>query len=75
MTVSRRRDDARWTVHRWLQGGSGFAANNGLELLFGLSDADRIDKVEVRWPNGQVETATDVPIDSRQHWVYGEVDE
>ncbi|MEO0603999.1 MAG: CRTAC1 family protein, partial [Myxococcota bacterium] len=50
VTVERDRDGASWIVRRWLQGGSGFAANEGLELLFGLADADRIVDVEVVWP-------------------------
>ncbi len=55
VTVERDRDGARWFVRRWLQGGSGFAANSGLELLFGLADADRIVDVEVVWPDGHIE--------------------
>ena len=34
-------------------------------LHFGLGSAKQIERIEVRWPSGQVDTLTDVTIDQR----------
>jgi hypothetical protein len=36
-------------------GGSSFYSQNDLALFFGLGKANRIDRIEVRWPSGAVE--------------------
>ena len=37
-----------------MSGGS-FESNNDMRLHFGLGKAERVDKVEIRWPDGQKE--------------------
>jgi hypothetical protein len=49
-----------------VSGGSGFCAQNGRRLHFGLGDAARVDRVEVRWPSGTV-TTLDAPALDRTH--------
>jgi enediyne biosynthesis protein E4 len=39
-----------------VSGGSGFCAQNDRRLHFGLGKAARIDRVEIRWPSGTVQT-------------------
>ena len=39
-----------------VSGGSGFCAQNQRRLHFGLGKVTRIDRVEVRWPSGRVQT-------------------
>jgi hypothetical protein len=46
-----------------VRGGGSYYSQNDLRVNFGLGDASRIDRVEVRWPNGLVETWSGVAID------------
>jgi len=71
VAVERDRDGASWIVRRWQHGGSGFAANEGLELLFGLADADRITDVEIVWPDGAVTHLGPRDLRERVHVRYG----
>lgn len=41
-----------------VSGGSGFCAQNQRRLHFGLGKADGIEKVEIRWTSGKVQTLT-----------------
>ncbi len=45
-----------------LSGGS-YLSQNDLRLHFGLGSCDRVDKLEIAWPNGQVETFADLRAD------------
>ena len=72
VTVERDRDGATWIQRRWQHGGSGFAANEGLELMFGLGDADRIVDVEIVWPDGRVENLGPAPLRERVTKTYGD---
>jgi hypothetical protein len=48
-----------WNGQEQLQevsGGSGFCAQNGRALHFGLGKAAAVDRVEVRWPSGKTQT-------------------
>ncbi len=39
-----------------VSGGIGFCAQNQRRLHFGLGDATRVDKVEIRWTSGKIQT-------------------
>jgi enediyne biosynthesis protein E4 len=39
----------------WIRSGSSFASANDACAYFGLGEATRIDRIEVRWPTGQIE--------------------
>jgi enediyne biosynthesis protein E4 len=61
---------ARVTIHAGgvmqfdeVRGGGSYLSQNDLRLHFGLGAATRIDLVEVRWPNGKVESFKDVAAD------------
>jgi hypothetical protein len=48
-----------WNGHQQVQqvsGGSGFCAQNQRRLHFGLGKNPRVEKAEIRWPTGKVET-------------------
>jgi hypothetical protein len=47
----------------WVRSGSSYCSSNDLKAYFGLGHVSRIDRLEVRWPNGEIETARDVPVD------------
>jgi hypothetical protein len=43
--------------------GAGYCSQNDMTLHFGLGQATKIDKVEVQWPNGAVESFTVTEVD------------
>lgn len=45
--------------------GSGAFSQHSKELLFGLGSAKVIDKVKIRWPNGETQELSEVPVNSR----------
>ncbi len=48
-----------WNGHQQVQqvsGGSGFCSQNQRRLLFGVGKNPRLEKAEIRWPSGKVET-------------------
>ncbi|MDA2931220.1 CRTAC1 family protein [Acidobacteria bacterium AH-259-O06] len=44
-----------------ISGGS-YSSHSDLRLHFGLGQAERVEKVEIRWPSGKRETRTDLPV-------------
>lgn len=46
-----------------VRSGGSYLSQSDLRLLFGLGGEASIDRVEIRWPRGAVETRTDVPVD------------
>lgn len=49
-----------------VRSGSSYCSQNDLRLYFGLGKATHVDRVEIRWPGGRVETLQNVPSDQ---WV------
>jgi len=47
-----------------VHGGGSYLSQNDLRLHFGLGRATKMDSVEVRWPNGAVETLQNVAGDA-----------
>lgn len=50
-----------WT--RQVMAGNGYFAGNERKLIFGLGRADRIDRIEIRWPSGAKQTLENLPAD------------
>jgi hypothetical protein len=48
------------TQVRMVQSSSGYLGQSSSTLHFGLGDAKAVEKVEVRWPGGNLQTVTDV---------------
>ena len=46
-----------------VRGGGSYLSQNDLRLHFGLGSEDKIDSVEIRWPNGNLETLNDLAAD------------
>jgi hypothetical protein len=46
-------------------GGTGYGSGGPPEVHFGLGDVEVIDRVEIRWPDGEVTELTDVPTRQR----------
>jgi len=52
-----------WNGQKQVQqvsGGSGFCAQNQRRLHFGIGKNPRLEKAEIRWPSGQVQTITEL---------------
>jgi hypothetical protein len=47
-----------------VRGGNSYLSQNDLRLHFGLGKSTKIDAVEIRWPNGKVESLENVSADS-----------
>jgi hypothetical protein len=39
-----------------VRSGSSYISNNDMRLHFGLGKNTEVDRIEVRWPNGNIET-------------------
>lgn len=60
-----------WNGQEQLQqvsGGSGFCSENMRRLHFGLGRTKKVDRVEIRWPSGRVQTI-DSPTLDRIHYI------
>ena len=58
-------------VMREVKAGSSYLSQSALELTFGLGNHDVVDRVEIRWPSGTVETLEAVAARSRLTLVEG----
>ncbi len=58
LTVSVGSSGTPWVVRGTLVGNSGFSAQNGPEVYFGLRNATQIRSLEVIWPDGTRKTIT-----------------
>jgi hypothetical protein len=50
---------------RQVHAAGGYLAQSSKTLHFGLGNADNIERVEIRWPDGLVQELDDVPVDRR----------
>ena len=55
---------------RELLGGLGFNQDE-LVVHFGLRDRTQVDRMEIRWPSGQVDVLTDIPADQKIRVIEG----
>ncbi len=44
---------------------TGFKSSGDYDLHFGLGEADRIERIQVQWPDGQAQTFDDLPVNRR----------
>jgi hypothetical protein len=51
------------TIVRWLTSGTGYLSAHDPRLWFGLGDAARVERLEIRWPSGVVQVWTDLAVD------------
>jgi len=52
------------TQYQEVRGGGSYLSQNDFRVHFGVGDAARIDRVEVRWPNGLEESWESLPVDT-----------
>lgn len=58
------------TQRRFAQGGGSYASANDPRHVFGLGDADKIDRLTVTWPRGATQEWKDLKVD--RYWRLGE---
>ena len=51
------------TQHAEVQSGGSYLSHNDLRLHFGVGEAERVDRLEVRWPSGVVQVLSDIAAD------------
>ena len=51
------------TQHAEVQSGGSYLSHSDLRLHFGLGKAERVDRLEVRWPSGTVQVLSDIAAD------------
>jgi Tfp pilus assembly protein PilF len=56
---------------RVVQCGSGFLSQHSKELVIGLGASERLVRLTVRWPSGETQVFTDVPLNARVRIVEG----
>lgn len=52
--------------------GGSYLSQNDLRLHFGLAEGTKVDKVEIHWPSGKVDTLKDLPVDHYYSIVEGQ---
>ena len=50
------------TQRRWVRSGGSYLSSSDPRALFGLGNTSKVDRVEIRWPSGQVDVHRDVAI-------------
>jgi hypothetical protein len=45
-------DEKRKQMTRWVEAGTGYAAQSDMRLHFGLADAETLDSLAIHWPDG-----------------------
>jgi hypothetical protein len=53
---------------RTVDGGGSYISSHDRRAHFGLGPAERVDRLEVRWPSGRVETRTNIPAGGLIEW-------
>ena len=56
---------------RTIDGGGSYLSTGDPRVHFGLGAAERVQRLEVRWPSGKVETRLNLRVDTTAEWVEG----
>jgi hypothetical protein len=56
---------------RSIDGGGSYLSTSDRRIHFGLGNATSVDRLEVRWPTGKVETRTNVAANTTVEWIEG----
>jgi hypothetical protein len=57
---------------RTVDGGGSYMSSHDRRVHFGLGQAERVDRLEVRWPSGQVESRTGIAVNTTVPWEQAE---
>ena len=56
------------TFVRSIDGGGGYLSSNDPRIHVGIGSETRVERAEVRWPSGKVESRDDLPINTTVEW-------
>ncbi len=56
---------------RTIDGGGSYISASDLKVHFGLGDARQVDRLEVRWPSGNIESKSNLAVDQTIEWAEG----
>jgi hypothetical protein len=56
---------------RTIDGGGSYLSSSDLRVHFGLGNATQVDRLEVRWPSGKVESRSNLPVNTTIDWIEG----
>jgi hypothetical protein len=59
------------TIVRAVESGGSYLSASAASIHLGLGPAQRVDRLEVRWPSGRVEIRTEIPADQILTWDEG----
>ncbi|MDA1017462.1 MAG: FG-GAP-like repeat-containing protein, partial [Planctomycetota bacterium] len=59
------------TIMRQLTAGDGYQASNERILVFGLSDAEAVEQVDIKWPSGTIDSFKSLDVDQEYFAVEG----
>jgi enediyne biosynthesis protein E4 len=57
---------------RTVDGGGSYLSTSDLRVHYGLGRATHVDRLEVRWPSGKVESRSNLPVNTTIDWVEGD---
>ena len=60
------------TLYKSVRAGEGFVSQSSKRVLFGLGNADEIEKLVVRWPDGDTQVVTGLDVNKHYRLVQGE---
>jgi hypothetical protein len=58
-------------ILRSIDGGGSYISSSDAKVHFGLGEATQIDRLEIRWPSGNVEVKSNLPVNQTIEWVEG----
>ena len=59
---------ASGTLHRWIDAGDNFISQSEMSAHFGLGTDDQINIIRVVWPDGLVQSASNIDVDQTITW-------
>ncbi len=55
-----------------IDGGGSYLLSSDLRVHFGLGTTTSVDRLEIRWPSGKVESRSKLPVNKTVEWIEGD---
>jgi enediyne biosynthesis protein E4 len=56
---------------RTIDGGGSYLSTSDPRVHLGLGNATSVDRIDIRWPSGKVETRSNLPVNTSVEWIEG----